>query len=106
MEAALHTKAAQMAGSRYTRWPPAKILCFCEILSKTSRFNLSILSSGPVPDSPLEVCIGVSLDEGVDSVSLGGVVGDGLMVGGLRGGVPGSASPHSVGWMVALSLNI
>ena len=49
---------------------------------------LSILGSGPVPDSPLEVCLGVSLDEGVDgantAVSLGGVVGGGLMVSGGR----------------------
>ena len=37
-----------------------------------------------MPDSPLEVCLGVSLDEGVDgahtAVSLGGVVWGGLMV--------------------------
>ena len=38
----------------------------------------SVLRSGPVPDSPLEVGLGVSLDEGVDgadtAVMLGGVV--------------------------------
>ena len=27
---------------------------------------LAVLSSGPVPDSPLEVCLGLSLDDGVD----------------------------------------
>ena len=64
-----------------------------------------------MPDPPLEVCLGVSLDEGVDgantAVSLGGVVGGGLMVLRLRGCVPGSVSPHSVGWLVLVgpSLN-
>ena len=42
-----------------------------------------------MPDSPLEVGLGVSLDEGVDgadtSVGLGGVVRGGLMVSGGRG---------------------
>ena len=61
-----------------------------------------------MPDPPLEVCLGVSLDEGVDrahtAVGLGGVVGGGLMVLRLRGCVPGSVSPHSVSWMVGLSL--
>ena len=48
----------------------------------------SVLSSGPVSDSPLEVGLGVSLDEGVDGANTplvgGGVVGGGLMVGGGR----------------------
>ena len=60
----------------------------------------SVLRSGPVPDSPLEVGLWVSLNKGVDgadaAVSLGGVIGGGLMVGGGRRairwrGVP----PHS-----------
>ena len=41
-------------------------------------FLSSVLSSSPVPDSPLEGCLGVSLDEGVDrtgiSLGLGGAV--------------------------------
>ena len=60
----------------------------------------SVLRSGPVPGSPLEVGLWVSLNKGVDgadaAVSLGGVIQGGLMVGGGRGairwrGVP----PHS-----------
>ena len=68
----------------------------------------SVLSSGPVPDSPLEVGLGVSLDEGVDgadtSVGLGGVEGGGLMVGRGRGSVSRSVPPHPQNglctWMV------
>ena len=51
-----------------------------------------------MPDSPLEVGLGVSLDEGVDgantAVGLRGVVWGGLRVSGLRGGVPRSISPR------------
>ena len=60
---------------------------------------LAVLSSGPVPDSPLEVCLGVSLNKGVDgantAVSLGGVVGGRLLVSGGRGLVSRSVSFHS-----------
>ena len=49
-------------------------------------------------DSPLEVCLGVSLDEGVDgantSVGLGGVVDRLGMVSGGRGRVSRSVPPH------------
>ena len=65
-------------------------------------------------DSPLEVGLGVSLDEGIDgadtSVSLGGVV-DGLgMVSRGRGSVSRSVPPHPQNglstWMVSvLGLN-
>ena len=59
----------------------------------------SVLSSGPVPDSPLEVGLGVSLDEGVDgahtAVSLGGVVDWLGMVSGGRGRVSRNIPPHS-----------
>ena len=69
---------------------------------------LAILRPGPVPDPPLKVCLGVSLDEGVDgahtAVGLGGVVGGRLMVGWRRGRVTRSVSPHSVSWMDGLSL--
>ena len=69
----------------------------------------SVLSSGPVPDSPLEVGLGVSLDEGVDgadtSVGLGGVVDRLGMVSGGGGRVSWSVSPHSsVDWLFGLSL--
>ena len=68
----------------------------------------SVLSSGPVPDSPLEVGLGVSLDEGVDgadtSVGLGGVVDRLGMVSGGRGSVSRSVPPHPQNglctWMV------
>ena len=33
-------------------------------------FLSSVLSLGPVPDSPLEGCLGVSLDEGVDGTGI------------------------------------
>ena len=71
----------------------------CEIWCYERFINLSsVLSSGPVSDSPLEVGLGVSLDEGVDgadtSMSLGGVV-DGLgVVSGGRGSVSRSVPPH------------
>ena len=52
-----------------------------------------------MPDSPLEVCLGVSLDEGVDgadtSMGFGGVVDRLRMVSGGRGHVSRSVSPHS-----------
>ena len=58
----------------------------------------SVLRSGPVPDSPLEVGLGVSLDEGVDgadtAVGLGGVVHGLRCV--LRRSVSGSISPQSI----------
>ncbi len=73
----------------------------------TLLFYLSILSPGPVPDSPLEVCLGVSLDEGVDgantTMSLGGVV-HGLRCVLRRRCVSGSVPPYSVSWLVCLSL--
>ena len=61
-----------------------------------------------MPDSPLEVCLGVSLDEGVDgantSVGLGGVVDRLGMVSGGRGSVSRSVPPHPQNglctWMV------
>ena len=62
----------------------------------------SVLSSGPVPDSPLEVGLGVSLDEGVDgantAMSLGGVVHGLRCV--LRRGVSGRVSLYSYGWFL------
>ena len=63
-----------------------------------------------MPDSPLEVCLGVSLDEGVDgadtSVSLGGMVSGGLMISRGRGRVlRWNFPPHSsLNWMICLSL--
>ena len=71
---------------------------------------LAVLSSGPVPDSPLKICLGVSLDEGVDgahtAVSLGGVVGGGFMVSRGRGCVwRWNIPPHSsLNWLFSLSL--
>ena len=55
-----------------------------------------------MPDSPLKVGLGVSLDEGVDGTNTtlvgGGVIGGGLMVGGGRRCVSGSVSLYSWGW--------
>ena len=69
------------------------------LLQEVYSYLLSILSSGPVPDSPLEVCLGVSLDKGVDgahtSMGFGGVVGGRSMVSGNRGTVTRSVPPHS-----------
>ena len=77
------------------------------ILLNTKTTYLSIMSSGPVPNSPLKVCR-VIRDEGVDgahtSVSPGGVVG-GLRVSGGRGLVSRSVSHHdSLKWLFCLSL--
>ena len=64
----------------------------------------SVLSSGPVPDTPLEVGLGVSLDEGVDgantAMSLWGVV-HGLRCVLRRRGVSGGVSLYSWGWSLA-----
>ena len=69
----------------------------------------SVLSSGPVSDSPLEVCLGVSLDEGVDgtntAMGLGGVVHGLRCVLGRRG-VTRSVSSYSFRWLVCLSLKL
>ena len=55
----------------------------------------SVLRSGPVPDSPLEVGLGVSLDEGVDGANTTWSVMRGGMVSGCsRGCIPWNISPH------------
>ena len=81
-------------------------LCVCWWGWKDTKLN-------PRPEAPaLEVCLGVSLDEGVDgantAVGLGGVVGGGLMVGGSglvvdRGHVVGGLrGVGGGGWGVAI----
>ena len=76
---------------------------------------LAILRPGSVPQSPLEVCLGVSLDEGVvgarSAIKATCVVGGYPREAGLRrrvsvsgGCIPRSISPHSVNWMDGLSL--
>ena len=70
-------------------------ITFCNEIS--AGFLSSVLSSSPVPDAPLEVGLGVGLDEGVDWAhsALGMVWGGGI--GGGRGAVSWwSVSPHSV----------